>query len=282
MSSWEYDYLATLERLAEQAGQGSSPRSDRTGVGTFSLFAPPPLDIDLRAGFPVVTTKRVPARHAIAEMLWIMRGGHNVKELHQEGVTIWDEWAGANGDLGRVYGAQWRGWRGGTAAFAVDQLADLVQDLVENPTSRRMVVTAWNPGELWDMALPPCPMTFQAYVEDDQHLSLHVYQRSADWFLGVPFDVVGYAFLAHALSWLTHLEPRRLVFSYGDAHLYSTHLEQARTQVKREPLPPPTVPSPGPVLPDEGLDGWLARVTSRDFKLAGYQHHPALPAPVAV
>jgi thymidylate synthase len=247
-------------------------RNDRTGTGTLSVFGHQ-MRFDLAEGFPLVTTKRVHLKSIIHELLWFLRGDTNVRYLRENGVTIWDEWADADGELGPVYGRQWRGW--GTAdGRRIDQMTQLVEQIRRQPESRRLIVSAWNVGELERMRLPPCHLLFQFYVAGGR-LSCQLYQRSADLFLGVPFNIASYALLTLMLAQVTDLQPGELVHTLGDAHLYLSHLEQADLQLAREPRPLPRMRLNPAVqaLFDFGY---------ADFELSGYDPYPAIRAPVAV
>lgn len=251
-----------------------APRADRTGVGTRAVFGAQ-TRFDLRAGFPLLTTKRVHLKSVIYELLWFLRGDTNVRWLREHGVTIWDEWADpATGDLGRVYGAQWRDWRG-PAGRRVDQIADMVAQIKKDPHSRRLVVCAWNPGELPDMALPPCHALFQFFVGGDGTLSCQLYQRSADIFLGVPFNIASYALLTMMVAQVCDLGPGEFVHTFGDLHLYENHVEQARLQLSRVPRPLPTLRL-NPAVRD------IFGFRYEDFTLEGYDPHPGIRAPIAV
>ena len=246
-------------------------KSDRTGTGTRSVFGYQML-FNLQNGFPLVTTKKLHLRSIIHELLWFLKGDSNIRYLHENGVTIWDEWADENGDLGPVYGVQWRNWRG--ADKNVDQIAELVHTIKTNPDSRRMIVTAWNVAELPKMALPPCHMMFQVYVADGK-LSCQLYQRSCDIFLGVPFNIASYSLLTHMLAQQCDLEVGDFVWTGGDCHLYNNHFDQVRLQLSREPRPYPKL-----VIkrkPDSIFDYQF-----EDFEIVGYDPHPAIKAPVAV
>ncbi len=247
-------------------------KDDRTGTGTLSVFGYQ-MRFDLAAGFPAVTTKRLHWKSVVHELLWFIRGDTNIRYLNEHGVTIWDEWADENGDLGPVYGAQWRRWRGADGRLH-DQLAQVVEQIRTNPDSRRLIVSAWNVGELEQMALPPCHAFFQFYVAEGR-LSCQLYQRSADLFLGVPFNIASYALLTHMVAHVTGLEPGEFVHTLGDAHIYLNHLEQVETQLAREPYPLPRLRL-NPAVKD------LFDFTYEDIALEGYRHHPAIPAPVAV
>lgn len=246
-------------------------KSDRTGTGTRSVFGYQ-MRFNLQNGFPLVTTKKLHLRSIIHELLWFLKGDSNIRYLHENGVTIWDEWADENGDLGPVYGVQWRNWRG--ADKNVDQIAELVHTIKMNPDSRRMIVTAWNVAELPKMALPPCHMMFQVYVADGK-LSCQLYQRSCDIFLGVPFNIASYSLLTHMLAQQCDLEVGDFVWTGGDCHLYNNHFDQVRLQLSREPRPYPKL-----VIkrkPDSIFD-----YKFEDFEIVGYDPHPAIKAPVAV
>ncbi len=247
-------------------------KDDRTGTGTLSVFGYQ-MRFDLAAGFPAVTTKRLHWKSVVHELLWFIRGDTNIRYLNEHGVTIWDEWADENGDLGPVYGAQWRRWRGPDGRLH-DQLAQVVEQIRNNPDSRRLIVSAWNVGELERMALPPCHAFFQFYVAEGR-LSCQLYQRSADLFLGVPFNIASYALLTHMVAHVTGLTPGEFVHTLGDAHIYLNHLEQVETQLAREPYPLPRLRL-NPAVKD------LFDFTFDDIALEGYRHHPAIPAPVAV
>ena len=247
-------------------------KNDRTGTGTLSVFGRQ-LRFDLSAGFPVVTTKRVHLKSVFAELLWFLRGDSNVRWLHEQGVTIWDEWADGRGELGPVYGVQWRSWPTPDGS-AIDQMADLVAQIRRNPDSRRLIVSAWNVAEIPKMALPPCHAFFQFYVADGR-LSCQLYQRSADLFLGVPFNIASYALLTHLVAQQCDLGVGDFVWVGGDCHLYVNHLDQVDTQLAREPYPLPglALRRRPPTLFDYELD---------DIAVVDYRHHPAIKAPVAV
>lgn len=246
-------------------------KTDRTGTGTLSVFGYQ-MRFDLSAGFPLVTTKKVHLKSIIYELLWFLRGETNTAYLKEHGVTIWDEWADANGELGRVYGAQWRSWAG-PDGVQVDQIAAVVKSLRENPDSRRHIVSAWNPAEIEQMALPPCHALFQFYVNDGR-LSCQLYQRSADLFLGVPFNIASYALLTMMLAQVLGLKVGEFVHTLGDAHIYSNHLEQVDEQLTRQPFPLPQMS----VRTRPRLEDYVFE----DFTLENYQHHPAIRAPIAV
>ncbi|MGC1353267.1 MAG: thymidylate synthase [Xanthobacteraceae bacterium] len=261
-------YLDLMERVLSEGVE----KRDRTGVGTRSIFGHQ-LRFDLTRGFPLVTTKKLHLKSIIYELLWFLRGDTNVKYLDDHGVTIWDDWADENGDLGPVYGRQWRSWptpEGGS----IDQMADVVDQIRRNPDSRRLIVTAWNPGENDRMALFPCHCLFQFYVADGA-LSCQLYQRSADVFLGVPFNIASYALLTLMVAQVTGLKPGAFIHSFGDTHLYLNHLEQARLQLTRSPRPLPTLRL-NPAVKD------LFAFRYEDFTLEGYEPHPHIKAAVAV
>ncbi len=249
-----------------------SEKTDRTGTGTRSVFGWQ-MRFDLAQGFPLLTTKKLHLRSIIHELLWFLKGDTNIRYLKENGVRIWDEWADENGNLGPVYGHQWRHW---TTADGreVDQIVQLVEGLKKNPDSRRHIVSAWNPGDVDRMALPPCHALFQFYVADGK-LSCQLYQRSADIFLGVPFNIASYALLTLMLAQVCGYKPGDFVHTLGDAHLYSNHLEQAQLQLSRETRPLPTMR-----LNPEVTDLFAFRY--EDFTLEGYDPHPHIPAPVAV
>ena len=247
-------------------------KPDRTGTGTRSLFGQQ-IRFDLAAGFPLVTTKKVHVKSVVHELLWFLQGSTNVRYLNEHGVTIWDEWAGPDGELGPVYGRQWRSWPTPDGGH-VDQISNLVAGLKRDPDSRRHIVSAWNVGELDEMALPPCHCLFQFYVGEGR-LSCQLYQRSADLFLGVPFNIASYALLTLMVAQVTGLEPGEFVHSFGDVHLYENHLEQADLQLTRAPRPLPRME----INPEVKS---LFDFVYEDFKLLGYDPHPALPAKVSV
>lgn len=261
-------YLDLLRRILDEGVD----RPDRTGTGTRSVFGHQ-MRFDLADGFPLLTTKKLHLKSIVHELLWFVRGDTNVAGLHEHGVTIWDEWADEEGELGPIYGAQWRRWRAADGR-AIDQLSQVVEAIRDDPTSRRLVVSAWNVGELDFMALPPCHLLFQFYVARDR-LSCQLYQRSADVFLGVPFNIASYALLTMMVAQVTDLIPGEFVLSLGDAHLYSNHFEQAREQLTRQPRP----------LPQMHLDPAVRDLEAfrfEHFELAGYTPHPHIKAPIAV
>ncbi|HIU73829.1 MAG TPA: thymidylate synthase [Candidatus Aphodousia faecipullorum] len=247
-------------------------KNDRTGTGTRSVFGYQ-MRFNLQNGFPLVTTKKLHLRSIIHELLWFLRGDSNIGYLKENGVSIWDEWADENGDLGPVYGVQWRKWRGADNQ-TIDQIAELVHTIKTNPDSRRMIVSAWNVAELPKMALPPCHMLFQVYVADGK-LSCQLYQRSCDIFLGVPFNIASYSLLTHMLAQQCDLEVGDFVWTGGDCHIYNNHFDQVRLQLSREPRPYPKL-----VIkrrPDSIFD-----YRYEDFEIVGYDPHPHIKAPVAV
>ena len=249
-----------------------TPKSDRTGTGTLSLFGHQ-LRFDLQAGFPCLTTKKLHLRSIIVELLWFLRGDTNVRYLHEHDVTIWDEWANAEGELGPVYGHQWRSWPTPDGRH-VDQISALLQQIRTNPDSRRLIVSAWNVGEIEKMALPPCHCLFQFYVASGK-LSCQLYQRSADVFLGVPFNIASYALLTLMVAQVCDLAPGEFVHSFGDVHLYNNHRQQAELQLSRQPRPLPRMQL-NPDVKD------LFAFQLADFQLDGYDPHPGIRAPVAV
>lgn len=247
-------------------------KQDRTGVGTRSLFGYQ-MRFNLGQGFPALTTKKLHLRSIIVELLWFLRGETNLDFLHRHNVTIWDEWADANGDLGPVYGKQWRSWST-VDGSVIDQIAEVEDQIRKNPDSRRLIVSAWNVSDVPKMALPPCHLLFQFYVAQGR-LSCQLYQRSADLFLGVPFNIASYALLTMMMAKVTGLIPGDFVHSFGDVHLYSNHLEQARLQLDRQPRP----------LPQMRLHGQQKNISDfqpEDFELVDYHPHPHIPAPIAV
>ncbi len=261
-------YLDLMQRVLSEGVR----KRDRTGVGTLSIFGHQ-TRFDLADGFPLVTTKKLHVKSIIHELLWFLRGDTNVKYLNEHGVTIWDEWADENGNLGPVYGRQWRSWPAPDGR-SIDQFANVLAELRRNPHSRRLIVSAWNPAEVDAMALPPCHCLFQFNVADGA-LSCQLYQRSADVFLGVPFNIASYALLTMAVAQVTGLKPGAFIYSLGDAHLYLNHLEQARLQLTRAPRPLPRMR----INPD-AKDLFALRY--EDFTLEGYDPHPHIKAAVAV
>jgi thymidylate synthase len=248
------------------------PQPDRTGTGTLSVFGHQ-MRFDLAEGFPLVTTKKLHLRSIIVELLWFLRGDTNIAWLKENRVSIWDEWADEKGDLGPVYGKQWRDWEGPDGRH-IDQIAGLIEQINKDPASRRQIVSAWNPAEIDKMALAPCHCLFQTQVAGGR-LNLQLYQRSADVFLGVPFNIASYALLTHMLAQQCGLEPGLFVWTGGDCHLYSNHLDQARLQLTREPNPLPT-------LSIKRRPPAIDAYQYEDFEIEGYQAHPHIAAPVAV
>jgi thymidylate synthase len=263
-----HQYRDLLERILSDGVE----KHDRTGTGTLSVFGHQ-MRFDLAAGFPMLTTKRLPLKAIVYELLWFLAGDTNIRYLNDNGVTIWDEWADANGDLGPVYGHQWRSWPG-AGGGTIDQISDVVELIRRNPDSRRLIVTAWNPAEVPKMALPPCHCLFQFYVARGR-LSCQLYQRSADVFLGVPFNIASYALLTMMVAQVTGLKAGEFIHTLGDAHLYSNHLEQARLQLTRSPRPLPTMQI-NPGVTD------IFGFKFDDFTLHGYDPHPHIKAAVAV
>ncbi len=261
-------YLSLLQRILDEG----TVKTDRTGTGTKSIFGHQ-MRFDLNEGFPLLTTKKLHLKSIIHELLWFLRGDTNIAYLKANGVSIWDEWADENGDLGPVYGQQWRSWpdyKGGT----IDQISNVVEMIRHNPDSRRMIVTAWNPAEIEQMALPPCHCLFQFYVADGR-LSLQLYQRSADTFLGVPFNIASYALLLLMMAQVTGLKAGEFIHTTGDTHLYLNHLEQARLQLTREPRP----------LPKMLINPEVSSIFDfkyEDFQLTDYNPHPHIKAAVSV
>ncbi|HEY5572291.1 MAG TPA: thymidylate synthase [Anaerolineales bacterium] len=261
-------YLDLLQTILDHGIE----KGDRTGTGTLSLFGYQ-TRFNLQDGFPILTTKKLHLKSIIYELIWFLRGDSNVKYLNEHGVRIWDEWADENGNLGPVYGVQWRKWRTADGRI-VDQILRVVDQIKTNPDSRRIIVNAWNPGEVEKMALPPCHLLFQFYVANGQ-LSCQLYQRSADVFLGVPFNIASYALLTMMMAQVCDLEPGEFVHTFGDVHLYSNHFEQARLQLTRQPYP----------LPQMKINPEVKSIFEfqyEDFELRNYQYHPHIKAAVAV
>lgn len=261
-------YLDLLQRVLDEG----VPKGDRTGTGTLSVFGHQ-MRFDLSEGFPLVTTKRIHIPSVVHELLWFLKGDTNVRYLQENGVRIWNEWADEHGDLGPVYGKQWRRWVG-PDGVEHDQIAEAIRLIRENPNSRRIIVSAWNVADLPEMALMPCHAFFQFHVADGK-LNCQMYQRSADVFLGVPFNIASYSLLTHMMAQVCGLEPGVFVHSIGDAHLYNNHLEQARLQITREPLPLPSLKLDASVA---DIDGF----TAEHVEFVGYEHHPHIAAPIAV
>ncbi|MCU0784017.1 MAG: thymidylate synthase [Verrucomicrobia bacterium] len=261
-------YLKLLRHVLEHG----KFKADRTGTGTRSVFGAQ-TRYPLSRGFPLVTTKKCHVKSIIHELLWFLRGDTNVKSLNERGVTIWDEWADAEGNLGRVYGAQWTDWRSPDGR-SINQIDLVIEEIKKNPDSRRLIVTAWNPGEIQTMALPPCHSLFQFYVSEGE-LSCQLYQRSADIFLGVPFNIASYALLTMMVAQVCGLKPGDFVHTFGDLHLYNNHVEQAKLQLTRKPRPLPTMKL-NPAVKN------IHDFKFQDFELAGYDPHPVIKAPIAV
>ncbi|MET0605579.1 MAG: thymidylate synthase [Beijerinckiaceae bacterium] len=261
-------YLDLIRRILDEGVR----KSDRTGVGTLSVFGHQ-MRFDLSQGFPLVTTKKLHLKSLVHELIWFLKGDTNIAYLKDNGVRIWDEWADANGDLGPVYGKQWRSWEAPNGE-TVDQIAQLVNEIRRNPDSRRLIVSAWNPVDIPKMALAPCHCLFQFHAAEGR-LSCQLYQRSADAFLGVPFNIASYALLTHMIAHVTNLQPGDFVHSFGDAHLYLNHLDQARLQISREPRPLPTLRL-NPAVRS------LFDFRFEDIAVEGYDPHPLIKAPIAV
>jgi thymidylate synthase len=265
--------MLEYHRLLRKVLDHGSFREDRTGTGAYSVFGEQSR-YDLAAGFPLVTTKKCHLRSIIVELLWFIKGDTNIKYLQDNKVTIWDEWADENGDLGPVYGAQWRRWQGSPEAKPIDQLANLIDGIKHHPNSRRHIVSAWNVPQIGDMKLPPCHCLFQFFVANGK-LSCQLYQRSADLFLGVPFNIASYALLTMMVAQVCDLQPGEFVHTFGDLHLYANHLEQAKLQLTREPRALPTMRI-NPAVKD--IEGFVFE----DFTLENYDPWPAIKAPIAV
>jgi len=261
-------YLDLLQHILDNGTE----KSDRTGTGTISYFGYQ-MRFDLSKGFPLVTTKKLHLKSIIYELLWFLRGETNIKYLKEHGVSIWNEWADENGELGPVYGKQWRSWEGSDGKV-IDQISDAIKQIKNDPDSRRIIVSAWNVADLPKMALMPCHALFQFYVADGK-LSCQLYQRSADVFLGVPFNIASYALLTMMIAQVCDLEPGDFVHTFGDVHIYSNHLEQVKLQLSRKPYPLPTMKL-NPAVKN------IFDFRFEDFILENYQHHPAIKAPVAV
>ena len=264
-------YLDLLDLVLREGKE----RTDRTGVGTLGVFGAQ-ARFDLRDRFPVLTTKKLHLRSIIHELLWFLKGDTNIRYLRENKVTIWDEWADEEGNLGPVYGKQWRAWQGAEDAQPIDQIAQVVDSIRNNPTSRRHIVSAWNVADVNEMALPPCHTMFQFYVDTEAgELSCQLYQRSADLFLGVPFNIASYSLLVLMMAQVCDLRPGDFVHTFGDLHLYQNHLEQARTQLERNPRPLPRMIL-NPAV--KQIDGFCFE----DFTLEDYDPHPVIKAPIAV
>ena len=261
-------YLDLLDHVLRTGAK----KSDRTGTGTLSVFGHQ-MRFDLAAGFPLLTTKKLHTKSIVFELLWLLRGDTNIAFLKENGVSIWDEWADENGDLGPVYGRQWRSWAAPDGK-SIDQIAGVISSIKKNPDSRRHIVSAWNPGEVENMALPPCHTLFQFYVADGK-LSCQLYQRSGDIFLGVPYNIASYALLTMMVAQVTGLKPGEFIHTLGDAHLYSNHIEQAHIQLQR-------APRPLPLMTLNAAVGDIFLFTYEDFTLSDYNPHPHIAAKVAV
>jgi len=265
----EENYLALLKDILEKGEE----RSDRTGTGTLSVFGRQ-CRYDLSKRFPLLTTKKLHLRSVIHELLWFLRGDSNIAYLKENGVSIWDEWADKDGNLGPVYGVQWRKWKN-EADQTTDQISQLIEGIKKNPMSRRHIVSAWNVGQISSMALPPCHVLFQFYVHRDESLSCQLYQRSADLFLGVPFNIASYALLTKMIAQVTHLRPREFIHCLGDVHIYKNHIEQAKLQLSRTPR----------AFPQLKLNSKVQSIFEfkyEDFELLNYDPYPGIKAPIAV
>ncbi len=262
-------YLDLLKTVLEKGER----RDDRTGTGIISIFGAQ-VRYNLEEGFPLLTTKKVHTKSIIHELLWFLRGETNLAYLHEHGVTIWDEWADSQGNLGRIYGAQWRAWQS-PKGHPVDQIGTLIEGLKKDPFSRRHMVCAWNPGELDQMALPPCHALFQFYVSQDGGLSCQLYQRSADLFLGVPFNIASYALLTCMIAQVCNYKPKAFIHTFGDLHIYSNHLEQVHLQLSRSPRPLPTLRLNPEIKTIEGF-------RYEDISIENYDPHPRIKAPIAI
>lgn len=264
----------SYEHLLWYIKQRGVRRDDRTGIGTLSSFGHN-LRYDLTESFPLITTKKIHFKSVLYELLWFLRGDTNTKFLKNHGISIWDEWADKNGDLGPIYGKQWRDWKvSGNKTYSIDQIKETVRLLKENPNSRRIIVSAWNVADLDKMRLPPCPLLFQFYVQG-KSLSCQVYQRSADMFLGVPFDIATYALLTHMFAHVCDLIPHELIMCFGDTHIYLNHLEQVDTQLSRTIMPFPSIKITRKV-------GNILLFKEEDFLIENYNPHPPIKAPIAV
>ena len=265
----EFQYLNLLKKILKEGEE----RSDRTGVGTLSIFSER-LVFSLKNTFPLITTKKLHTKSIIHELLWFLKGDTNIKYLKENGVSIWNEWADENGNLGPVYGAQWRNWKN-TEGKRIDQVSNLIKSIRENPFSRRHILSSWNVGELSKMALPPCHILAQFYVNKDKELSCQLYQRSVDIFLGLPFNIASYALLTCILAKITETRAKNFYFIGGDLHLYSNHIRQAKMQCEREPYPLSKLK-----LSDKILD--IDKLQYEDIKILDYKSHPKILAPIAV
>lgn len=261
-------YLQLLRHILDHGVR----KEDRTGTGTYSIFGYQ-MRFDLSSSFPLVTTKKIHFKSVVHELIWFLRGESNIRYLKENKVSIWDEWADENGDLGPVYGVQWRSWKTADGR-TIDQIERVIDQIKENPNSRRLLVSAWNVGELEKMALPPCHVMFQFYVANGR-LSCHMYQRSADVFLGVPFNIASYALLTHMVAQVCNLQPGEFIHTLGDAHLYVNHIEQAKLQLTRQPYPPPQIRL-NPTIRS------IFDFTYEDITLLNYQYHPPIKADIAV
>lgn len=262
-------YLDLLKLVLENGEE----RQDRTGVGTISYFGAQ-ARYDLSNSFPLLTTKKVHLKSILHELIWFLKGDTNINYLLENNVTIWNEWADEKGNLGRVYGAQWTDWRS-PEGHSINQISQVIQSIKSNPTSRRHIVCTWNPGEIHQMALPPCHALFQFYVSNNEYLSCQLYQRSADIFLGVPFNIASYALLTLMVAQVCNLKPKEFIHTFGDLHIYSNHIEQVKTQLSRDPRP----------LPQMLINPNLKNITDfkfEDFELRNYDPHPPIKAPIAV
>ena len=264
--------MQQYHQLLQHILDNGTQKSDRTGTGTVSTFGYQ-MRFDLQKGFPLVTTKKVHLKSILHELLWFLKGETNIAYLKENGVSIWDEWADEKGELGPVYGKQWRSWEGKDGAV-IDQITDVISQIKNNPDSRRLIVNAWNVADLPKMALMPCHTMFQFYVANGK-LSCQLYQRSADVFLGVPFNIASYALLTMMMAQVSNLQPGEFIHTFGDVHIYNNHLEQVHTQLSREPFPLPTMKL-NPAVKN------IFDFTFDDFTLENYQSHPAIKAPVAV
>lgn len=262
-------YLDLLKFVLENGEE----RFDRTGVGTIGVFAAQER-FDLRDSFPLLTTKKIHTRSIIYELLWFLKGDTNIKYLNDNRVSIWDEWADKDGNLGRIYGAQWTDWKTSDGR-SINQIDKLIEGLIKDPFGRRHIVSAWNPGELDKMALPPCHTLFQFYVNSQSELSCQLYQRSADLFLGVPFNIASYAMLTMMVAQVCGYKPREFIHTFGDLHIYKNHIEQVKTQLEREPRPLPTL-TLNPARKN------IRDFVYEDFVFTGYNPHPSIKAPIAI